>query len=56
MTTETLLRIRYRNPTGVAAGVRSAALDGAPLPIEDGAALVPLPRDGGIHEIDVLLG
>ncbi len=37
-------------------GVRTAAMDGAPAPVEGGAAWIPLPRDGGTHRAEVWLG
>jgi cyclic beta-1,2-glucan synthetase len=53
---ETLVRIRYANPLGRTATVTSATLDGAPVAIEDGAAVLALPHDGGTHEVVVTLG
>jgi cyclic beta-1,2-glucan synthetase len=51
----TVYAIEVRNPTGGAAQVRSATLDGVPLAIEHGAVRIPL-RGGGRHAVDVLLG
>ncbi|MEO5618913.1 MAG: glycosyl transferase, partial [Candidatus Eisenbacteria bacterium] len=53
---ETLIRVRYRNPSGCAAAVRSATLDGAPMDVTDGRLVVPLPRDGATHHLEVLMG
>jgi cyclic beta-1,2-glucan synthetase len=61
--------IRYRLPDGAtgyaisvvneAAGadavVASGTLDGAPVPLQDGAALVPLRADRGMHRVDIVL-
>jgi cyclic beta-1,2-glucan synthetase len=61
--------IRYRLPDGatvyeigvvndsVGAGpqVASASLDGAPLSLDNGAALVPLRADRGMHRVDIVL-
>jgi cyclic beta-1,2-glucan synthetase len=54
--TGALIRIRYRNPAGCAACVRSATLDGAPIEVKDGVVIAPLPRDAGSHDLDVVLG
>jgi cyclic beta-1,2-glucan synthetase len=61
--------IRYRLPDGttvyeinvvndtVGAGARvsSAKLDGRPVAVADGAALVPLRADRGLHRVDIVL-
>lgn len=47
---------RVRNPQGRAAEVVSASLDGAPLPVAEGAVRVPFARDGGEHVVEVALG
>ncbi len=52
----TLYALRAANPGGRAARVVAAFLDGEPLLIEGGAAVVPLRRDGGRHEVTLTLG
>ncbi|MGH7858779.1 MAG: GH36-type glycosyl hydrolase domain-containing protein, partial [Candidatus Binatia bacterium] len=62
-------RIRYRlpdgrtryeilveNPDGRAETVREVRIDGAPGSLRDGAAIVPLVRDGGEHRVVLCLG
>ncbi|MFI5370720.1 MAG: GH36-type glycosyl hydrolase domain-containing protein [Candidatus Eisenbacteria bacterium] len=36
--------------------VREARLDGAPVPVADGAARIPLARDGRTHRVEIVLG
>ncbi|WP_167761470.1 GH36-type glycosyl hydrolase domain-containing protein [Duganella callida] len=48
--------IVVRNPQGSAAGVVAVSMDGAPLTPEDGAALIPLQRDGASHVVEIVLG
>jgi N,N'-diacetylchitobiose phosphorylase len=52
----TSLAIEVRNPTGNAARVIGAALDDEPVCLVDGAAMVPIPQDGGKHRVEVTLG
>jgi cyclic beta-1,2-glucan synthetase len=40
---------------GAAGSVSSATLDGTPVALRDGAALVPLRADGGLHHVEVVL-
>jgi cellobiose phosphorylase len=56
--------IRYRLPDGAtvveitvrhADGAASATLDGKPLSVVDGAAVVPLHADGGLHRVEMIL-
>lgn len=49
-------RITVENPAGSAKRVVSAELDGVEAAIIDGAARIPLPCDGGKHEVRVMLG
>ncbi len=44
------------NPGANAEVVTGAALDGAPLALEDGVARVPIVRDGRAHEVQITLG
>jgi cyclic beta-1,2-glucan synthetase len=44
------------NPERRAERVVAATLDGAPAPVADGAARIPLARDGAPHRVDVTLG
>jgi cellobiose phosphorylase len=48
--------VSVRNPHGRADTVVAATLDGHPVPVEGGAARVPLRRDGGTHVVEVTLG
>jgi hypothetical protein len=48
--------IRIRNPEGRAERVLDAALDGAPVPVEDGEARVPVIHDGRAHRVEIGLG
>jgi hypothetical protein len=53
-------RTRYevlvRNPAGSANHVIEATLDGFGVPCTGGRARLPLARDGGVHQVQVLLG
>ncbi|MEW5717132.1 MAG: glucoamylase family protein [Chloroflexota bacterium] len=49
---ETCYQIRVNNPAQVNRGVKQVMLDGKSLPDD----LVPLARDGGQHQVDVLMG
>ncbi|MCL4393717.1 MAG: hypothetical protein M1482_02705 [Chloroflexi bacterium] len=49
---ESTLHIRVLNPSGVNRGVKQVTLDGAALPGKE----IPLPGDGGNHQITVLMG
>ena len=51
----TTLRIRAANPNRRARSVVRAAIDAQPAPVEQGAAQIPLLRDGGEHEIEIVL-
>ena len=53
---ETRYEIEVTNPDGAARRVVSARLDGAPIRIEAGAALIPVARDGRTHRVAVVLG
>ena len=44
------------NPDGCAERVTAATLDDAPVAVVDGAACIPLPRDGAPHRARVVLG
>jgi len=48
--------IRVENPSGAAASVRSVTVDGTPGAVAEGAALVPIVRDGGVHRVVLVLG
>jgi cyclic beta-1,2-glucan synthetase len=48
--------VRIRNPEGRAERVLDAALDGAPVPVEDGEARVPVIHDGRAHRVEIGLG
>ena len=48
-------RIAIENPDGRENTVRSATLDGAALQVIDGAAHVPIIKDGKRHEVEILL-
>jgi cyclic beta-1,2-glucan synthetase len=54
--TATSYAIAARNPRRRGLGVESATLDGQPMPVEDGAARVPLVRDGAAHRVELVLG
>lgn len=53
---QTTLRIRATNPDRRARAVVRASLDARPARIEGGTAHIALDRDGGEHEIDLVLG
>ncbi|MEO8604075.1 MAG: glycosyl transferase [bacterium] len=53
---ETRYAVTVDNPSGVAAGVVAADLDGNPGRVVEGAAQVPLLRDGVVHQVKVVLG
>ncbi len=48
--------VRVVNPHGCAARVVAATADGAPCALADGAAIVPLVRDGARHAVELTLG
>ncbi|GGY58857.1 GH36-type glycosyl hydrolase domain-containing protein [Pseudoduganella albidiflava] len=48
--------VAVRNPNGSAAKVIGVTLDGVPLNLADGAARIPLMRDGGSHAVEIVLG
>ena len=54
--TRTVYGIEVLNPDGVAAGVASATLDGQPVAVQHGIAIVPVLRDGAHHVVRVTLG
>ncbi|MFZ4767947.1 MAG: GH36-type glycosyl hydrolase domain-containing protein, partial [Roseimicrobium sp.] len=51
-----LYHVQVNNPKRQAARVTEATLDGRPVPVIDGTAQVPLQKDGGVHEVRVVLG
>jgi N,N'-diacetylchitobiose phosphorylase len=53
---DTRYAIRVSNPSGCSARVVGVTLDGAPLAPVNGAAVVPLARDGRTHTLAVELG
>jgi cyclic beta-1,2-glucan synthetase len=52
----TRYELRVRNPSGRAAAVTEATLDGARLPVRGGVGRIPLVRDGGLHRVELVLG
>jgi cyclic beta-1,2-glucan synthetase len=54
--TRTRLEIEAHNPTGNGTRVIGGALDGEPVRIIAGAAIVPIPRDAAIHRVRLTLG
>jgi cyclic beta-1,2-glucan synthetase len=48
--------IAIGNPQGRASAVTAATLDGAPLPVREGAARVPIARDERRHRVEITLG
>ncbi len=48
--------IRVRNPQGKARAVVAATCDGTAVPVENGAACIPLLKDGTVHQVCVMLG
>jgi cyclic beta-1,2-glucan synthetase len=53
---ETTYEILVQNPTGNAASVRQASVDGVALLIEGANCRIPLVQDGALHRVTVLLG
>jgi cyclic beta-1,2-glucan synthetase len=49
-------RVTVENPGGKAKRVLSAERDGVKAEVVDGTARIPLPRDGGFHEVRVTIG
>jgi len=49
-------RIAFANPSGTAAAIVAATLDGQPIVITAGSARVPIIRDAGIHVVNLTLG
>jgi cyclic beta-1,2-glucan synthetase len=49
-------RVTVENPAAAAKRVVSAELDGVTAEVIEGAARIRLPRDGGFHEVRVMLG
>ena len=45
-----------RNPQARTGGVVAALCDGRPAAVEDGAARIPILRDGAVHQVEVVLG
>ena len=52
----TRLEIEVHNPSGNASRVLACALDGEPVRIVEGAAIVPIPGDAAIHRVELTLG
>nr|WP_054774253.1 hypothetical protein [Methylogaea oryzae] len=50
---DTVYRIRVENAGGTAS---AATLDGKPVTVSDGAAHIPLSRDGAEHQVEIKLG
>ena len=48
-------RIRVRNPRGTGKGVASASIDGRPLAVEGGVALLPVMPADTVHEAEIEL-
>jgi hypothetical protein len=46
--------VTRRGPKG--ASVIEARLDGAPVPVPEGEARIPLRQDGAGHDLEVILG
>ena len=53
---ETRYTITVENPRRSAGPVMEATVDGAPVPIEEGAARIPIGRDDGKHIVHLILG
>jgi len=51
----TIYEVTVRNPTGCAAAVAAVRVDGRPGTVEQGAARVPLQRDGMTHRVEITL-
>jgi cyclic beta-1,2-glucan synthetase len=49
----TSYEVAVRQGGGGSGRVREARLDGLPAPIVDGAARVPLARDGAVHRLEI---
>ena len=52
---ETIYRIEVRNPEGKAARVATVVVDEVAVKVEEGAASIPLLRDGRPHRVTVIL-
>jgi hypothetical protein len=52
----TIYELAFENPTGSAARIRAARLDGAPLAVLGESLVVPLVADGGEHHVHIELG
>jgi cyclic beta-1,2-glucan synthetase len=52
----TLVELVVRNPDACSATVVRATLNGAAIPVRDGAARMPLPDAPGVHRLEVTLG
>ena len=48
--------IVVRNPQARTGGVVAALCDSRPAAVEDGAARIPILRDGDVHQVEVVLG
>jgi cyclic beta-1,2-glucan synthetase len=53
---KTRYEVEVRNPARNAAAVVSVTVDGRDVPIEDGAALIPLVLDGAVHRAVATMG
>ena len=53
---ETRYEIEVANPERSARVVIEASADGARVPVADGAARVPIVRDGRTHTVKIVLG
>ena len=53
---ETVYIIRVENPNHVEQGVTCVKVDGESLPVVDGAAHIPLEKNGGTHQVQITLG
>jgi N,N'-diacetylchitobiose phosphorylase len=51
-----LYNIEVENPHGVCKGVSACALNGKPLAVKDGAALIPAQKSGSSSDVKVTLG
>ncbi len=51
----TQYEVMIENPAGSETGITSATVDGRPVPVANGAALVPIERDGRHHQVVVRL-
>jgi cyclic beta-1,2-glucan synthetase len=50
------IAIVVRNPEACSETVLRATFDGAPLAVEGGAVLAPMPNDGRDHQVEIVLG